>query len=290
MISFPSCKINLGLRILSRRSDGYHNIESILAQTSLSDILEITPLSNTPVPQGAVYSACGDAFLFQGMAIPGELEGNTIVKLLNLLRKEEHSVPSLLVTLHKLVPFGAGLGAGSSDAAFALRSINELFNLNFSILQMQELLAKVGADCPFFAEDIPKLATGTGTLLQPISLPTSLESLLLTIIKPPFSISTPQAYGNARLHPEAQNSLSSIVQEPIESWRELLVNDFEEALFPLYPQLRELKAALYQHGALYASLSGSGSALFALSRAPLSFKPEGCFTWEGSLIHINERK
>jgi 4-diphosphocytidyl-2-C-methyl-D-erythritol kinase len=251
MISFPNAKINLGLHILSRRPDGYHNLETLLHPVRLYDALEIVPTE----PAGAPTR-----FSQTGIPLAGDPQQNLVLRAYRLLQ-QHHSLPELDIYLQKHIPSGAGLGGGSADAAFMLKLLNETADLNLTNEQLENYAARLGADCPFFIRNQPALAQDTGTRLTLTDL--SIDRYPIVIVKPPFAISTPEAYAGATPRRPTEPLLQTL-RRPIEEWKKHLVNDFEASLFPRYPQLARLKQQLYETGALYASLSGSGSALFGL--------------------------
>jgi len=251
MIVFPTAKINLGLHIHSKQADGFHNIETIFYPVhSLSDILEIIP-SEKPN-----YS-----FQQSGIVIDNQDDSNLVEKAYLLLQKR-YNLPSVDMFLYKKIPVGAGLGGGSSDAAFALKLLNTVFKLNLSNEKLKEYAAELGSDCPFFIDNISAIGTGRGNELLPYPIP-QLSDKQIVIITPDVFISTAQAYKSCR--PVKRTiSLSEIISQPLQTWKDLLINDFENTLFPIYPQLQKIKEDLYQRGAIYASLSGSGSSLYGI--------------------------
>lgn len=252
MISFPNAKINLGLHVTERRPDGYHNLETLFYPVTLSDILEVIP--------GSCFS-----FEASGLALDAEPDRNLVVRAYNLL-KHAYGLPPVNIWLHKVIPFGAGLGGGSSDAAFMLKMLNELFSIGLTSMQLKELAAKIGADCPFFIENIPSLATGTGNELQPVNI--YLEDYKIVIVKPPYGVNTALAYRSI-VPGRPASALSGIVSLAPEMWKDLLINDFEKPVFLMFPELAEIKKKLYEMGAVYVSMSGSGSAIFGLFSDPL---------------------
>lgn len=252
MIQFPNCKINLGLNITGKRTDGYHNLETVFYPVPLEDALEISPLQ---IHTDAKYE------LHQsGIAIEGDPEKNLVVRAYKLLDERFH-LPTIEIHLHKHIPSGAGLGGGSADAAFMLRMLNEQFGLNLSINELEDYAARLGADCAFFIQNKPTYAEGIGNIFSPIEL--SLKGYRLLLIKPNIFVSTKEAF--AQIHPhQPKHSVKEVIQRPVEEWKDKLVNDFEESVFPQYPAIAELKEELYRQGAVYASMSGSGSSLFGL--------------------------
>jgi 4-diphosphocytidyl-2-C-methyl-D-erythritol kinase len=249
MLTFPFCKINLGLHIINKRADGFHDIETVFYPVkTLTDVLEIIP---------------SEQFSFQcyGISVDGKDEDNLVVKAYNLMQQRYH-LPPVSIHLVKKIPIGAGLGGGSSDAAAALVLLNKLFNLHLDTETLKAHASDLGSDCPFFIEGTPAFASGRGEKLIPCRCP-ELENKHILIVNPNIHISTAEAYSTCKPS-QPETDLREIVQKPIASWKTLLKNDFEKTLFPAYPYLVELKEKLYRDGALYASLSGSGSALFGV--------------------------
>lgn len=244
------CKINLGLCITERRPDGYHNLQTIFYPVPLRD--EIT-----------LAEAEADVLTLAGHPLEGDPQQNLVLKAVRLLREQGCPVPPLAIDLKKVIPSGAGLGGGSSDAACMVRTLNSRYQLGLNDLQMEQLVAKLGADCPFFIRQTPVYAEGIGDKFTPISL--SLKGWYLMLVKPEVHISTKEAYAGVHPHQPAC-SLLETASMPVESWAERMVNDFEESIFPAHPLLADIKRELYSQGAVYAAMSGSGSTLFALFR------------------------
>jgi 4-diphosphocytidyl-2-C-methyl-D-erythritol kinase len=249
MICFPNAKINLGLHILSKRSDGYHNIETVFYPVDLCDALEIVPAESGKT-----------TFSQTGIPIEGKPENNLIMKAYFLLKKD-FDLPEIDIYLRKQIPAGAGLGGGSSDAAFMIKLLNDFAGLNLSVEQMETYAGRIGADCPFFIQNKPVFAEGTGTVLSPVTI--SLQDYRIAIKKPSVSVSTQEAY--ARVTPKQPViPLKDIIRLPVTEWKNRLVNDFESGVFALHPEIEEIKQRMYAKGALYASMSGSGSAVFGI--------------------------
>ncbi|PIB34244.1 4-(cytidine 5'-diphospho)-2-C-methyl-D-erythritol kinase [Reichenbachiella sp. 5M10] len=247
MIAFPNAKINLGLNILSKRPDGYHNLTSCFVPIDWSDALEVI-LSDS------------FAFTSSGLDIPGDASGNLVVQAYELLRADFDLSP-VHFHLHKVIPMGAGLGGGSSDGAFALRLLNDLFVLDLDVDRLQAYAKKLGADCPFFVENKTQLVSGIGDVMEEIAV--DLSAYQLAVLYPPVHIHTGQAFGG--ITPRIPAELPrDILSGPIEQWREVLVNDFETPVFAMHPVLAEIKEEFYRQGAHYASLSGSGSSIYGL--------------------------
>lgn len=255
MLSFPNAKINLGLRITGRLLGGYHSIESCLFPIPWQDALEFVPEKKTNLYRSRRY------FKSSGLPVEGKPEQNLVLKAYRLLKKE-YPISELSIHLHKAIPMGAGLGGGSADTAFMLKMLNEYFRLSLDDSWLEGYAAKLGSDCPFFIQNTPALAKGTGTDLQTLDL--DLSGLHLVILHPGIHISTREAYGGVVPKPSDQNLEALLLSKDFEKWRKVLVNDFEKSIFERYPLLSDLKSQLYKMGALYAAMSGSGSALFGL--------------------------
>ncbi|HKI88896.1 MAG TPA: 4-(cytidine 5'-diphospho)-2-C-methyl-D-erythritol kinase [Draconibacterium sp.] len=266
MIVFPNAKINIGLNVVSRRSDGYHNLETIFYPVQLSDALEMVPSEET-------------ALSLSGISIDGDNADNLVLKAYQMLQAD-FDLPPLHFHLHKIIPAGAGLGGGSSDAAFALRMMNDYFQLHLSSETLIKYAANLGADCAFFIQNKAAFATGTGNQLHDIEIDISEYEII--IAKPHLSVSTPEAY--AGIIPKAPEfDLEELKSIPVENWKEVVVNDFERNVFQKYPEIKKIKEDMYQMGALFASMSGSGSAVFGIFRHsptnPEKFLPRGIFIY-----------
>lgn len=268
MVAFPHCKINLGLRVLSKRSDGYHNIETCFYPVPWTDILEAIPSNQFE-------------FTSSGLEIAGAVENNLCVKAYRLLQNDFNFGP-VKIHLHKIVPMGAGLGGGSSDAAFALRILNSIFELKLSVERLQQYASIIGSDCAFFSQNAPMIGTGRGEILSEVKI--SLKDFYLVLIKPDVHVSTAEAYQGVRISQDSQG-LESILKQPVTAWRELLKNDFEETVFQKYPTIKKIKQKLYDAGAQYASMSGSGAAVFGLFERPVDLRKEfeDCSYWSDQL-------
>lgn len=251
MITFPNAKINLGLNITEKRPDGYHNLETIFYPIPVEDALEIHILSDGN-EKYRLHQA--------GLEIAGEVESNLVVKAYKLL-DEQFDLPPVDIHLFKHIPSGAGLGGGSADAAFMLKLLNEKFNLGLSNETLEEYAARLGADCAFFIQNTPTYAEGIGNIFSPVSL--SLKEYQLWLVKPDIFVSTRDAFSQIKpRHPEM--SLKEIIQMPVSEWKKYMKNDFEESVFPQFPAIGEIKEEMYRQGAIYASMSGSGSSVFGL--------------------------
>ncbi|MFZ9044933.1 MAG: 4-(cytidine 5'-diphospho)-2-C-methyl-D-erythritol kinase [Cyclobacteriaceae bacterium] len=250
MLAFPNAKINLGLNITSRRPDGYHTIESCLYPIPWRDVLEAVPAK---------------AFKFDqtGLIIPGDNSNNLCVKAYELI-KEDKGIDPVHIHLHKVIPMGAGLGGGSADGAFTLKLLNAIYQLEYSVEKLQELASLLGSDCPFFIENKPAMATGTGTTLSPYDL--SLKGAWIALKHPSIHVSTKEAYSGVT--PRLPNaSIAKLLKTPIEAWKGSVHNDFEESVFAGHPEIKSIKEDLYNKGASFAAMSGSGSAVFGVFTA-----------------------
>lgn len=256
MLLLPNCKINIGLNVVSRRQDGYHNLETIFYPIPLRDNLEFSPLGEDNLPFRLTV---------HGAKVTMKPEENLVVKVFLDLKKE-FSIPPLDIFLYKNIPTGAGLGGGSSDAAFMMKGLNEAFSLGLSNSEMERRIAKYGADCAFFIQDRPAFATGIGDCLTSVDL--SLAGKWILLVKPGIFVSTKEAYAQVRPH-RPHVSLQESTRSPITLWRHSVENDFEESVFPRHPELRAIKQTLYDMGALYASMSGSGSTIFGIFDRPV---------------------
>lgn len=254
MITFPNAKINLGLNILSKREDGYHEIESCFYPIPWYDSLEIIE---------------ADSFRFHsyGFEIPGNDKANLCVKAYELL-KTAYNIPPIEIHLLKVIPMGAGLGGGSADGAFTLKMLNELFELGLTIKQLQAYALQLGSDCPFFIENKPAIAKGRGEHLQEIDL--DVGGKFLAVHNPGIHISTQEAYANVDPR-EVEHSIQELLTKPIQEWQTELKNDFEQSVFHNHPEIERLKKQMINAGALYASMTGSGSTVFGIFLT----KPEG---------------
>ena len=254
MITFPNIKINLGLSITEERPDGYHNLETVFYPVALEDALEIR--TNPEAQQKFSLHQ-------HGMEIACNPENNLVVKAYLLLDKEFH-LPPVEIHLYKHIPSGAGLGGGSSDAAFMLKLLNEHYNLQLSDNQLEDYAATLGADCAFFIKNTPTYAEGIGNIFSPIEL--SLKGYRIMIVKPDVFVSTREAFANIRPH-RPEYPVREVIRRPVAEWKDTLINDFEASVFPQYPVIGEIKEELYHQGAIYASMSGSGSSVFGLFAA-----------------------
>lgn len=250
LIVFPNCKINLGLKITRKRPDGYHDLETVFYPLPYQDVLEIIQDQKS-----------GLTFTQSGLTISGDSSSNLCVIAYQLLKELKPDLPSTLMHLHKVIPMGAGLGGGSSDGTFALKLLNDKYQLGLTDTELIDLALKLGSDCPFFVLNKPCIAKGRGELMQPIQL--DLSKYFFVLIHPGIHISTAAAFAGIKPAP-SKTPLESIVSRPLNEWKDLLVNDFEIPVFALHPVIEKLKASLYEMGAVYASMSGSGSSLYGI--------------------------
>ena len=275
MIVFPNAKINLGLNILSRRPDGYHNIESVMLPVGWCDILELVPSDN------------GTSLVTSGRPVECPPEKNLVMKAWRAVR-ERHPVGDVSIRLHKVIPDGAGLGGGSADAAFTIRALNDMFALGMDDAEMADIAATVGADCPFFIYNRPMLATSTGVVLEPYDI--SLDDFTVVIVKPATeAVSTARAYAGVTPRVPDTGLAAILAGSDAATWAGTVHNDFEDSIFPILPRLADIRAALYDAGAVYCSMSGSGSAVYALfTRDIMSEEVHAMFP--DCDIHIDHRK
>lgn len=271
MIIYPNAKINLGLNVVERRPDGYHNIETIFYPIGIQDVLSIE-----------TSETCTDySFSSSGIMVDGDPENNLIVKAYHLLRSA-YEFPPVDIALHKQIPFGAGLGGGSSDAAFTLKALNELYDLNISTRKLETLATKLGADCAFFIKNKPVYAEGIGNVFSTVKV--SLKNYWMLLVKPDIHVSTAEAY--AGIIPTAsEKPLTELIKLPIEEWKRVIKNDFEKTVFEKQPEIGYIKDNLYKLGAKYASMSGSGSSVYGIFAEKPHFENyfEGYFTACGLL-------
>ena len=260
MLFFPNCKINLGLKITGKRADGYHNIETVFFSVPLKDAIEI--IDNVSTLDTVEFTQ-------SGIPLEGLQYDNLCIKAWQLLKNDFPSLPSIKLHLHKAIPTGAGLGGGSADGSFTLVFLNQKYSLNLSENQLLAYALQLGSDCPFFILNTPCLATGRGELLQPIQL--SLSGYRLVLVNPGIHVNTQWAFSQIKLAEPATNntnnikqSLSSIISGSIDHWKNQLTNDFEIPVFEKFPLIQSIKETLYEKGALYASMSGSGSSVYGI--------------------------
>ena len=266
IIKYPNCKINLGLNVTGRRDDGFHDIETVFYPLGLKDVLEISRSND------------GDFRLtLSGLSVPGSTESNLCTRAYQLL-KDSYSLPAVHIHLEKNIPVGSGLGGGSSDAAFTLMALNEIFTLGLSSEEMGSFAMRLGSDCTFFLRNIPCFASGRGEILEPVYI--DIRGLFFAVVIPPLHISTAEAYSLVR-PARPLKSLKEFMKLPADKWEGQLINDFEEATIMRFPVIGYIKQTLYGKGAVYSSMSGSGSAVYGLfSEIPeLAGLFPGCFVW-----------
>jgi 4-diphosphocytidyl-2-C-methyl-D-erythritol kinase len=252
VIAFPNCKINLGLHVLNKRTDGFHNLETVFYPLPLQDALEIIL---PPSPTNDIE------FSQSGLAVPGITANNICVKAYRLLRNDFPALPAVKMHLHKTIPMGAGLGGGSADGAFTLTLLAKKFNLPLNEAQLIEYALQLGSDCPFFIKNTACFASGRGEQLEEVKL--DLSAYKFVIVNPRIHINTGWAFSLLELSTD-HRSIKELIQQPIEKWKDILKNDFEEAVGAHHPQIREIKKEQYSKGAVYASMTGSGSTVFGI--------------------------
>lgn len=253
MIIFPTCKINIGLQVIARRDDGFHEIATVFYPLPLSDVLEIvTSKETTP------------SLHLSGNPVPGNPDDNLCMKAYRMLRHDFEAIPAVHMYLHKVIPAGAGLGGGSSDAAATLRLLNAKYGLGLSDTRLLDYATRLGSDCAFFLQQRPCYATGRGEELYPFTRE-DLGDYHFVLVCPDMQISTPWAYQNVQPS-RPSRSLLDLVREPVDTWKGSVVNDFEKPVFAAYPALKALVDHLYLQGACYAALSGSGAAIYGIFR------------------------
>ena len=274
MITFPNAKINLGLNIVEKRPDGYHNLETIFYPINLQDALEVTRRENNDKEYTLHIS---------GSPLEGEPEDNLVVKAYKLLKKDYPGLLPVDIHMYKHIPAGAGLGSGSSDAACMIKLLNDKFSLGLSTERMEEYAVKLGADCAFFIRNKPVFATGIGNLFEPVEL--SLKGYHIILIKPDIFVSTRDAFAEIKpVRPAV--SLKEIVKQPMETWKNSMKNDFEDSVFKKFPEIAAIKDELYDLGAVYAAMSGSGSSVYGIFKAPIENVEDkfcGCFCRQRAL-------
>lgn len=252
MVIFPNCKLNLGLHILNKREDGFHNLETVFYPIFLKDALEIIPSHNAN--KSIEFSS-------SGLIVDGNTDDNICIKAYHLLKKDFPDLPSIKMHLLKAIPMGAGLGGGSADGAFTIQLLNKKFNLLLSTEKMINYAAQLGSDCPFFIINKPSYATGRGELLEKINI--DLSKYKIALANPGLHINTGWAF--SQLTPALPvKSIKEIITQPINTWKEELQNDFEKPVFEKYPAIKNIKESLYAQGAVYAAMSGSGSTVFGI--------------------------
>ena len=273
MILFPNAKINLGLRVIKKRPDGFHDIETIFLPLKLCDILEF-------VDDGKKNTN----LTVTGIGLDTGTDDNLVVRAWNIMNRK-FNIPAVSIHLHKVIPVGAGLGGGSSDAAFMLKGLNERFNCGCAAAELRLLAAELGSDCPFFIDNLPAFATGRGEILESVRI--YLDNYEILLIKPDIHVATREAYSGI-VPAVPDTSLKTLILNPVPEWQQTIINDFEPVVFHNYPEIRSIKDKLLGSGAVYASMTGSGSAvfgIFATGKIPGELKESGTyFTFHGKMI------
>lgn len=277
MITFPIAKINLGLNVVEKRPDGYHNLQTVFYPVPIQDVLEVQVMDE------AFPSSYDCDLKVTNINIDGDEQRNLVVRAYQLLKKDFPTLPRIHTHLWKGIPTQAGMGGGSSDCAYMMQLLNRQFQLGLTDDQLIQYAAQLGADCAFFILSQPCYAEGIGEKLNPIEV--SLNGYHIVVVRPDIPVSTKEAFSLIHPHYPAQNCRETVMQ-PVETWRETLVNDFEESVFALHPEIGDIKQQLYDMGATYAAMTGSGSALFGLFKKQpdsLSQAFSGMFTFSCSL-------
>ncbi len=272
MICFPTAKINIGLKVLGKRQDGFHNIESVFYPIALSDSLELLPAKEN---ESLILST-------SGISIPGDLASNLCFRAYELIRKD-YPIPGMRLHLHKNIPIGAGLGGGSSDAAFFIRLINDCMELGLAWGEMHHYAKQLGSDCSFFITNRAAMVTGRGDEMEPVNL--NLKGYKLVLVCPSVHISTAEAYRLIEPEDSVFALEDFVTSSPVSEWKGFLQNDFEKSIFKIHPLLASIKQALYDEGALYASMTGSGAAIYGIfdEKTRMMKKFDSSFVWEGLL-------
>jgi 4-diphosphocytidyl-2-C-methyl-D-erythritol kinase len=276
MVLYPNAKINLGLWILERRKDGFHNLETVFVPIGLCDILEFVK------SKGNITTIS-----VSGVNIDAKQDDNLVFQAWQLMQSR-YNVPAVDIYLHKLIPVSAGLGGGSSDAAFMLSGLNTYFECGATVQELEVMAGLLGSDCPFFIRNLSAVGTGRGEVLEAIDL--SLERFRILLVNPGIFISTREAYSSVKPCKREQ-SLGKIILQPIEDWQAKVVNDFEESAFLKYPEIESIKNSLLEAGAVYSAMSGSGSTVFGIFELSANFEPlkakfSKYFTWQGPVNTI----
>ena len=274
MITFPNAKINIGLNIIEKRDDGFHNIESVFYPVGLCDALEVIENKEAEVER--------ISFTSSGIEIPGDITDNLCYYAYHLV-SADYPLPNVKVHLHKHIPIGAGLGGGSADAAFFIRLLNDKFELGISWGEMHNYARQLGSDCSFFISNKPAFAEGRGDVYESAKI--DLSDYYLVLIYPDIHINTAKAYAGVKPKQPIRSLEDDILNLPIEQWKEFIHNDFEGSIFPQFPEIENIKEKLYLKGAIYASMSGSGSTVFGIFKNATNLKLEfeGSFVWEGRM-------
>lgn len=272
MIVRPNAKINIGLNIVEKRADGFHNLESLMVPFGLTDELKLT--------ENKRHGAKKFELVIDGLPVDGSLDTNLVSRAYHLINAD-YNLPPVRVVLKKQIPMGAGLGGGSADGAFTITALNKMFDLKLNVEAMQRYAAMLGSDCALFVQNKPAFATSRGEILKPVNI--NLKGYSILIVKPYVHVNTAQAYKLLTPH-RPEISITDLLDKKPEEWRGKMVNDFEEPIFKMHPILNDIKTTMYSAGAAYASMSGSGSAIYGLFAGKPDvgkFRFENCFFWEG---------
>lgn len=274
MISFPNAKINIGLNIIEKRDDGYHNLQSVFYPVGLCDALEVV--------ENAEEGAERFIFTSSGIEIPGDATDNLCYFAYHLV-SQDYPLPNVKVHLHKHIPIGAGLGGGSSDAAFFIKLLNDKFELGISWGEMHNYARQLGSDCSFFVSNKPSFAEGRGDEYESMKL--DLSKYYVVLVYPKIHINTGKAYSGVIPKVPNRSLENDMLNLPIDKWKEFVHNDFEDSIFPQYPEIKNIKEKLYSIGAIYSAMSGSGSTVFGIFEKKTNLKSEfgECFVFEGKL-------
>ena len=286
MITFPNAKINIGLNITEKRPDGFHNIETAMYPLKgiLFDALEVIAVPRPLTPTLSSGEGGGTAKLhISGNLIPGNPYNNLCIKAYDLIRKDYPQVPPIDIHLHKAIPIGAGFGGGSSDGAFFIRLLSEKFELGISWGEMHNYARQLGSDCSFFVSNKPAFAEGKGDQLESINL--DLSGYYIALVCPDIHVNTAEAYAGVKPKKTHRSLEKDIQKLPVSQWKKYIYNDFEESIFQKYPEIKKIKEKLYLMGAIYASMSGSGSAVYGIFKKAINLKSKfiNCQVWEGRL-------
>ena len=269
MIYFSSCKINIGLKIVNKRDDGFHNLETIFYEIPLYDVIEILP--------SPTFN-----FISTGLNIPQNGKDNLCVMAYKLLKNAFPKLPNVAIYLHKIIPAGAGLGGGSANAATVLKALNKQFNLGASQAQLLNMALQLGSDCPFFIYNGACIGKGRGEILTPVILP--LQNYFIHIINPAIHINTSQAFAQINTNANINFYADTIINTPIKNWKNIVFNDFENGVFAQHPTIESIKNTLYAQGALYASMTGTGSTVYGIFKTEIPL-----YNWPKNYMQITKK-
>lgn len=264
MLTFPNAKINIGLNIVEKRDDGFHNIESVFYPIGLKDALEVARDKDAGDKPGIRLSSTG-------IAIPGSSSANLCVKAYELISKD-YPLPPVKAHLHKVIPIGAGLGGGSADAAFFIKLLNDHFELGLAWGELHHYARQLGSDCSFFITNKPAFAEGRGDAYERIDL--DLSQYTIALVYPNIHIGTAEAYSGVKPKKPSYSLEQTVLEKPVEEWRGIVHNDFEDSVFVKYPEIKAIKEKLYELGAVYSSMSGSGSSVYGIFKQEVDVKSE----------------